>query len=517
MDWKQNWPVRLFEIVSLFAAGSLTAAYLLHLGEPNPLETLTNLLTSFYALLATWMAIAGWTLLAPNEPGRREWTLLSIGIGLWTMAELLWAFLSYMLEETPYPSAADAFWVPGYVIILIAAYLRYRAIRIEWNPRIGWPLAAGFVLLFVVVFVLLILPVLLVQAESLLALLLNLFYPIADLLLLYAALLLTVSFAGGWFSTPWRALSAGLAMLSLSDILFTYADAGGLYTPDGKLTVLTTVVDVGNLAAYILLAYGMLLNQRLLSDRASAEPTLTQPSTTPAANQDVMIFLDNTDRVVFASYNILELLPEGKNSAAGLPLVDVLRLSQADGQAITNELHAPRRGRIEKYIVQYREDGTEVHGWLRGQANFNDLREYTGADLTCAVQTRKASGWVSAARTLVFASQEEKLALEYFSRRVHCLYEGISRMGGAAVSHAFETVFQEAAGREKNGVFVKQGRVIVEGVPPRPEVCARILDALSEYARNTLSREMAAGIEQRVNAAVSDEMRAAARKFGLMR
>lgn len=517
VDWKQNWPVRLFETVSLFAVGSLTAAYLLHLGEPNPFETLTNLLTSSYALLATWMAIAGWTLLAQNEPGRQEWTLLSIGIGLWTMAELLWAFLSYMLEETPYPSVADAFWVPGYVIILIAAYWRYRAIRIEWNPRTGWPLVVAFALLFMVVFGLVILPVLQVQPESLLTLLLNLFYPIANLLLLYAALMLTVSFAGGRFSAPWRVLSVGLAMLSLSDILFIYSDASDLYIPNGRLTLLTVVVDVGNLAAYILLAYGMLLNQRLLNDKARSALTLTQPSTGPAATQEVMIFVDNNDRVVFASYNILALLPEGKNGATGLPFVDVLRLSQADGQAILNELHASRRGHIEKYIVQYREDGTEMYGWLRGQANFNDLREYTGADLTCAVQTREASGWVSAVRTLVFASQEEKLALDYFIQRVHCLYEGISRMGGAAVSHAFETVFQEAASRENSGLFVKQGRVLVQSVPARPETYGRILDALSEYARNTLSSEMAAGIEQRVHAAISDEMRAAARKFGLMR
>lgn len=517
MDWKQNWPVRLFEIVSLFAVGSLTAAYLLYLDEPNPFETLINLLTSSYALLATWMAIAGWTLLAPHEPGRREWTLLSIGIGFWTMAELLWAFLSYMLEETPYPSAADAFWVPGYVIILIAAYLRYRAIRIEWNPRIGWPLVAGFVLLFVVVFGLVILPVLLMQTDSPLTLLLNLFYPIADLLVLYLALLLTVSFSGGWFSTPWRALAAGLAMLSGSDILFMYADAIGLYAPDGKLTGLTAVVDVGNLLAYVLIAYGMLLNQRLLSDRARAEPPVSQAGPAPAARQDVVIFLDSNDRVIFASSNILELLFKGQNSVVGLPFLDVLRLSQVDGQALTNELHVPRRGRIEKYIVQYREDGMEVHGWLYGQANFNDLREYTGADLTCAVQTSQAFGWVSAARTLVFSSLEEKLALDYFSRRVHYLDEGIRRMGGTAVAHAFEMVFQELAGKEKSNVFLRQGQVIVEGVPPSPQVCARILNALSEYACNTLSSEMAAGIEQRVNAAISDEIHAAARKFGLMR
>lgn len=524
MNTKNNWPASMFQVFSLFMLGGITAIYITYLGEPNPLETVANLLTAGFALLATWLAIAAWVQQGKDDPGRGQWAALSIGIGLWTMAELLWAFLSYMMEETPYPSIADAFWVPGYIMVLVSVTLRYRALKIQWNSRTAQALLGIFAAILIVVLMLVILPIIASEdSDGLLLLLLNVFYPVADLLVLFAALLLALSFAGGQFSSPWAMLAAGLATLSISDILFTYADWNGFYIPDGRLNWLTIIVDVGNLTAYVLMAYGMLLNQWLLTRKVETGRLPLQPQAQPIDLQKVMMFIDEADRVVFANYNLSSLFLEGKTNAIGMPLWQALGISQRDAQAILEGLHNPRTRTVERYLTLYRANGDEISGWLQGQANFNDLREYTGADITCLVtlqagihSTGEFSGApVSAQNTLVFNSQEAKLLLDYFSRKIRVLYESLAKMGGETVSSVFDEIFNAAVPKQTCLLHIEKGRIQVEELPVQPEVYAPILREMTAYAASVLPAEMVAGLFQRMDAAARPEMLTAARKFGL--
>ncbi len=522
---KNNWQVSLFQVFSLLTLGGMTAVYFTYLGKPGPVETAVNLLTAGYALLATWLGIAAWAVLKNDDPGRRQWAFLSIGIGLWAMAELLWAFLSYTLTETPYPSIADAFWVPGYVMVLISTTLRYRALKIQWNSRTTQALLGIFSVIFVAVVLLVVEPIVTVgDFSDPLTLLLNVFYPVADLLVLFAALLLAISLTGGKFSAPWAMIAAGLATLSVSDILFIYADWNDLYTPQGTLTWLTTIVDVGNLAAYALMAYGILLNHRLLTVSAEPEQKPVHLPVRPLDIQKVMIFIDDAGRVVFANYNLSRLLFTGASNAVGMPIGDVLGISKQDAQSLLAELHSPYSRNIEKYIAQYRADSAEISGWLRGQANFNELREYTGADITCDMQWQPDStaaqtldkSIIHAHYTLIFNSLEAKLLLDYFSHMVHVLHESITKMGGGMVSSAFGDVFREVANKENCALYFEDGKIRVEQLPARSESYAQILSALTEYARGTLSLEMVSGILHRINNTAEPEMLAAAKKFGLV-
>lgn len=525
MNTKTSWQVTLFQGFSLLLLGGMAASYLIHLGQPNPLEAITNLLTSGYALLATWLAIGVWALLGKDKSGQRQWAFLSIGIGLWTMAELLWTFLSYILAETPYPSIADAFWIPGYIMVLISATMRYRAFKIQWNSRLPRILLGTLLVIVVVVFAWVILPILASgEAGDLLVLILNVFYPVADLLVLFAALLLALLFAGGQFAIPWAVLAVGLATLSFSDILFTYADWNGFYAADSRLTWLTFIVDMGNLTAYVLIAYGILLNYRLLSDSAQPkQKSLPLQARAAADLQKVMIFIDDTDRVVFANYNLSRLRFAGTSDVMGMPIGQVLEMAQHDIQTILADLHTSRIGNIEKYITKYHADGAEISGWLRGRANFNDLREYTGADIACdveyqpdaVVKKETAGRFISASHTLVFDSREHKLLLDYFSRVASALHKAVIKMGGGTVSGVFDDVFRAAVSREACVLCLEEGKIRVDQLPAQPQSYARILSALAEYARGMFSVELVSGIWQRVDDTADSEMLAAARKFGL--
>lgn len=165
----------------------------------------------------------------------------------------------------------------------------------------------------------------------------------------------------------------------------------------------------------------------------------------------------------------------------------------------------------------------KISGWLRGQANFNDLGEYTGADITCDMEcqpdsaaTQEMAGrFVFASHTLVFDSREEKLLLDYFGSKVHALHQAVSQMGGAAVSGVFGEVFQAAVGKEDCAFSLEEGKMQVEKLPVRAEAYARVLSALIDYARGTLSVEMVSGILQRLDDETEPEILTMARKFGL--
>ncbi len=228
-------------------------------------------------------------------------------------------------------------------------------------------------------------------------------------------------------------------------------------------------------------------------------------------------------RVVFANYNLSRLLLAGASNAVGMPLWEVLGISQQEAQSFLTGLRIPRVGNVEKYIAQYRANGAEISGWLRGRANFNDLGEYTGADITCDMEWQPDSSagqemagrFVFASHTLVFDSQEGKLLLDYFGSKVHALQQAVSQMGGETVSGVFGEVFQAAVGKEDCAFSLEGGKMRVEKLPVQAESYATILSALIEYARGTLSLEMVVGILQRLDDETGPETLTLARKFGL--
>lgn len=55
------------------------------------------------------------------------WRFLAIGVGLWAIAELIWAFVEVIIGvEVPYPSLADLFWLLGFPFIYAALIAEFR-------------------------------------------------------------------------------------------------------------------------------------------------------------------------------------------------------------------------------------------------------------------------------------------------------------------------------------------------------------------------------------------------------
>jgi diguanylate cyclase (GGDEF)-like protein len=176
------------------------------------------------------------------------WGLLGLAFVLWGLGNVYWTFWLLDLEEPPFPSIADAFWIaiypPSYVGLVILLRSRLAEFRASlWLDGViaGLALAA---LSAAVVF------------DTVLeatggshpaAVATNLAYPLADLVLL-ALVVATVATSGWRPDRTWALLALGLVAFTVSDSFFLYQTAVGSY-------VAGTAIDLGWVAASVLVAW----------------------------------------------------------------------------------------------------------------------------------------------------------------------------------------------------------------------------------------------------------------------
>jgi two-component system, cell cycle response regulator len=161
---------------------------------------------------------------------RPAWLAFGTGLGLWAAGDLYWTLEISGRESIPYPSAADALYLAGYVALyagitlLVRARVRSFATSMWLDGAIGALAAAALGTA--------------VLQRALTGLteggtaeaVTNLAYPLGDLLLLsfvIGALAMVGSVAG---RRDWILIAAGLFAAGIADAIFLYAEATGSYT-----------------------------------------------------------------------------------------------------------------------------------------------------------------------------------------------------------------------------------------------------------------------------------------------
>lgn len=201
----------------------------------------------------------------PGTPTRTAWQWLFPGFGALMAGQAIIAFYQFGLglDEAPFPSIADVFFVLSYPLMIAALVLFLRAYLQSGFPvgsrpeRIG--MAVGILLLCAAIGYPILKP--LVSSEAVfLERLLNLLYPVMDgLLLIPTALLIRISvrFRGGAVWKIWATLLAGCVFLCIADVLFAW------FSQLGR-TDLVDLVDLTYLLSYGLFAQGVLYQRQLL-------------------------------------------------------------------------------------------------------------------------------------------------------------------------------------------------------------------------------------------------------------
>lgn len=204
----------------------LTAQRLLWIGS------LTKLFFATVAVIAALAVVRGFE---ADNPARRAWLLLALGLGGFLVGQAILGYFQ-LVEGRPivFPSPADVFFLLGSFILAAAlvAFLRaYAASGLPvGEPRERWALALGAAVVCAAIVIPILLPVLRTPAPVL-EKLLSLAYPVVDVLLLIPILLLlrmSFRFWGGRLWAVWGALAAGILFTAAGDILFAYRSGLGL-------------------------------------------------------------------------------------------------------------------------------------------------------------------------------------------------------------------------------------------------------------------------------------------------
>jgi len=195
-----------------------------------------------------------------RAPARSTWLLLAAGNLLFVVGDFLFSFYERLWDEIPFPSAADALYLVGYVPQAAGLILLVRH-RTPGKDRAALTdaaiIASGLSLLS---WVFLIQPAATDDSLSTLGRVITVAYPAADILLL---VLLARLLAGtGVRNAAFRMLAAGMVLVLVSDLIYALMAQAGTYTA-------SSAVNIGWLLAYTLYGAAALHpSMRELSRRA---------------------------------------------------------------------------------------------------------------------------------------------------------------------------------------------------------------------------------------------------------
>lgn len=214
-----------------------------------------------------------WRASEKGEDLRRVWVYLGIGLALWTLAEVVYAVYGLGLQvDTPSPSLADLLWVPGYIPIIAAFWLRFSILRVPLTRGQWIALLGGFVVLGVLSVVYVIAPSMpgaedmpsaLGSPAEIANLLLSILYPLGDLLMALGAGLMILALLGGRFSQTWGLIALGCIAIAVADSMYYAGLANGMYTEALPVNLFTAASDISYFVGYVVIALGLFMQARL--------------------------------------------------------------------------------------------------------------------------------------------------------------------------------------------------------------------------------------------------------------
>lgn len=219
-----------------------------------------------FGLLAAAILVAVAFRFRRGNPLRQIWLLLGIGIGLYAAGDVVWTVLDVGsgFTEVPYPSAADVLYLSMYFFMGLGLLKAVKAFR-----RVTYAEAAlklQVILMFLVsvaMYVFVIAPIIVDAAATLPQKVFGAIYPIGDIVVFVGPAVFIAFVAGAIGRTQsvrhWWVLAGGLAVMSVSDLAFTWLDWRGLYYsghPVDYLWMLSllAIAVAGSLAADVSIA-----------------------------------------------------------------------------------------------------------------------------------------------------------------------------------------------------------------------------------------------------------------------
>ncbi len=171
-------------------------------------------------------------------PGTAAWSLIGIGVAAWGIGELIWIYYSWFLGvEVPYPGLADVFYVGAYPVIFVGILmLPHMRVRKWERARLTLDAVAGTMALSAIVWTFYLEDaVYLDPGAGLLENAINLGYPVGDLILLVALMILATRRSQLQFDGRLVVVSFGMLVTALSDMAYVFQIEADTYVEGGRL------------------------------------------------------------------------------------------------------------------------------------------------------------------------------------------------------------------------------------------------------------------------------------------
>jgi hypothetical protein len=219
--------------------------------------------------LALWYVRLSVRQFEADNPVRPAWLIMQWGLLFYLLGQLTLNILNWVLPSVPFPSFADApfmvamLLLPIALIVFVRGYLRASLITEDRGKLIAIAAVATIVLS---VFYGILLRPLLSSEAPLLAVVVNIGYQAADLVLVVAATVLlkiTMSFRGGRIWEVWILFLGGFLSLFVGDALYSYFSTF-------NLEYLYPIIDVAYTWSYLLWLCAAVLNFRLTKPATTA-------------------------------------------------------------------------------------------------------------------------------------------------------------------------------------------------------------------------------------------------------
>ncbi len=224
--WALGLSAGLFAITSIFY-------YIPPLNNPEILtwRLAADVVFDTVSVFAVLLLLYGWAGLDKTWKGKLAWFLIFISVSALVAGDLAWdLFEDITLEEAPYPGVPDIFYVAAYPFMAAALIrlARMMKVRLSLSKKLILVFSAVALLTLVTVFVIIPTATDPDTGYGLGERLLDAFYPLMDVVLVWFAILLLLEFWGGSVPTTYVLLLAGILVMSGGDVsyFFIYEDYG---------------------------------------------------------------------------------------------------------------------------------------------------------------------------------------------------------------------------------------------------------------------------------------------------
>jgi hypothetical protein len=257
---------RPWEILALtLAVAYLILDIVLFKKNPNLIININIILNPLLAIIVAVLAILLTHKISPGNPNRPLWSGLTIGWIFWAIAEILYTIPLFTGNNATYPSAADIFWLLGYLPMFYAFLQRQRALPVDLSRNkmiISWAISLvviGFIGYFILI------PVLgAYNPDDVIVSILNLLYPLLDLTLLLLIFRIFFTFIQGTYGQARLWVAIGFLIKALSDLAYCYLTSINRYYHYGLVDFRSVfMVDYSYTISYLFFLLGLIILWRV--------------------------------------------------------------------------------------------------------------------------------------------------------------------------------------------------------------------------------------------------------------